>query len=115
MFLPKVPYHVEGWLPKNKDPLNDSVVELFKKSSEAFVGQIWSDYLGEGMCVILLAYNICVTAVIGERPRGKGSQFITVGQRHKVCVCVCVSVSMSLCLYVSKLNLPHSCKLRPPL
>ena len=65
-----VPYTVEGWLNKNKDPLNDSVVELFKKSTDPFVTLIWSDYIsyqsdGEG----------------GKR--GKGSQFITVGQRHK--------------------------------
>ena len=45
----QVGYTVEGWLDKNKDPLNDSVVELLKKSSETFISSIWSDYLGEGI------------------------------------------------------------------
>lgn len=60
-------YTVKNWLEKNRDPLNDSVVELFKKSSEPFITGLWEDYMAEG-----------------ERPRGKkGSQFITVGQIHK--------------------------------
>jgi len=62
-----VGYTVKNWLEKNRDPLNDSVVELFKKSSEPFITGLWEDYMAEG-----------------ERPRGKkGSQFITVGQIHK--------------------------------
>lgn len=63
----QVGYTVKNWLEKNRDPLNDSVVELFKKSSDPFISGLWSDYMAEG-----------------ERPRGKkGSQFITVGQIHK--------------------------------
>ena len=67
-------YNVEGWLDKNKDPLNDSVVELLKKSSDPFIAQIWSDY---------------ISSADGSQRKGKGSQFITVGQRHKVRVHVC--------------------------
>jgi myosin heavy subunit len=66
-----VPYTVEGWLNKNKDPLNDSVVELLKKSTDTFVQNIWSDYV---------SYQ---SDAEGSSRRGKGSQFITVGQRHK--------------------------------
>lgn len=62
-------YNVEGWLDKNKDPLNDSVVELLKKSSDPFIAHIWADY---------------VSSAEGSQRKGKGSQFITVGQRHKV-------------------------------
>lgn len=43
-----------------------------------------------------------VLVCIGERPRGKGSQFITVGQRHKVDtirVCVCVHVHTRVCVH----------------
>ena len=43
-----------GWLEKNRDPLNDSVVELLKKSTETFVSQLWDDYASQE-----------------ERPRGK--------------------------------------------
>ena len=63
----QVGYTVNGWLDKNKDPLNDSVIELFKKSSDPFIVTLWADYLTEG-----------------ERPRGKkGASFITMGQNHK--------------------------------
>jgi len=59
-FIVQVGYTVEGWLDKNKDPLNDSVVELLKKSSETFISSIWSDYLGEGMLCecVYIAYLI---------------------------------------------------------
>ena len=40
----QVDYTVSGWLDKNKDPLNESVVELFRKSSDPFVSSLWSDY-----------------------------------------------------------------------
>ena len=57
-------YTVVGWLDKNKDPLNDSVIGLFKNSTDPFVIELWEDYLLEG-----------------ERPRGKkGASFITMGQ-----------------------------------
>ena len=60
-------YTVTGWLNKNKDPLNDSVVDLLKKSTDPYIGGLWADYSLEG-----------------ERGRGKkGSQFVTVGQLHK--------------------------------
>jgi myosin heavy chain 6/7 len=60
-------YTVTGWLNKNKDPLNDSVVDLLKKSTDPFVSGLWADY-----------------SLDGERARGKkGSQFVTVGQVHK--------------------------------
>ncbi len=33
VLLGTVNYNLTGWLEKNKDPLNDSVVELFKIAS----------------------------------------------------------------------------------
>lgn len=65
--LLKVCYTVTGWLDKNKDPLNESVVDLLKKSTDPFIASLWSDY-----------------SVETERGRGKkGSQFVTVAQIHK--------------------------------
>lgn len=46
-FLPQVPYNTVGWLDKNKDPLNDNVVELFKKSSDAWLASIWQDRVAD--------------------------------------------------------------------
>jgi myosin heavy subunit len=33
----QVPYNIQGWLEKNKDPLNETVVELLTHSKEALV------------------------------------------------------------------------------
>lgn len=42
-----VPYNVAGWLEKNKDPLNDSVVDQFKKSSNNLLVEIFADHPGQ--------------------------------------------------------------------
>ena len=36
-FLGIVDYNLTAWLEKNKDPLNDAVVELFKNASNKYV------------------------------------------------------------------------------
>ena len=42
------PPAVAGWLEKNKDPVNDSVVELFKSSSSCLLlVQLWADHPGQ--------------------------------------------------------------------
>ena len=38
-FSGTVSYNLTGWLEKNKDPLNDSVVDQFKNASNKFVKQ----------------------------------------------------------------------------
>ena len=43
----QVDYTCNGWLDKNKDPLNDSVVEQLKKSTDPFVSLLWTDYTVE--------------------------------------------------------------------
>ena len=43
-----VSYNVTGWLEKNKDPLNDTVVELMKSGSNKLVVHIWADHPGQG-------------------------------------------------------------------
>lgn len=50
----KVDYTVSGWLDKNKDPLNESVVELFRKSSEPFVAMLWDDYSFESKARVVI-------------------------------------------------------------
>ena len=42
-----VSYNLTAWLEKNKDPLNDTIVELFKNGSNSLLVQ-WQD------CVIIL-------------------------------------------------------------
>ena len=43
-----VPYNITGWLEKNKDPLNDCVVDQFKKSANKLLVEIFADHPGLG-------------------------------------------------------------------
>merc|ERR1712088_678384 len=43
-----VSYNVTGWLDKNKDPVNDSVVELMKSTSQSvLLVHLWRDHPGQ--------------------------------------------------------------------
>ena len=42
-----VPYNLAGWLEKNKDPLNDTVVDQFKKGTNALIVDVFSDHPGQ--------------------------------------------------------------------
>ena len=42
-----VPYNITNWLEKNKDPLNDTVVDTFKKGTNALVHEIFADHPGQ--------------------------------------------------------------------
>lgn len=71
-YAAEVEYSTEGWLEKNKDPLNDNVTKLLGASSNKHVAQLFADCaetddFGEG----------------GGRSRVKKGLFRTVAQRHK--------------------------------
>ena len=40
-----VEYNIIGWLDKNKDPLNNSVVQLLQKSNLKVLVDCWADYV----------------------------------------------------------------------
>ncbi|XP_029155887.1 myosin heavy chain, muscle isoform X24 [Nylanderia fulva] len=42
-----VPYNITGWLEKNKDPLNDTVVDQYKKSTNKLLVEIFADHPGQ--------------------------------------------------------------------
>ena len=42
-----VSYNLTGWLEKNKDPLNDTVVELFKNGSNSLLIECFKDHPGQ--------------------------------------------------------------------
>merc|ERR1719445_2819973 len=42
-----VSYNVTAWLEKNKDPVNDTVVDLMKKSSNELLVLLWADHPGQ--------------------------------------------------------------------
>ncbi|XP_030591717.1 myosin-4-like [Archocentrus centrarchus] len=41
-----VDYNISGWLEKNKDPLNESVVQLYQKSSVKILAMLYANYSG---------------------------------------------------------------------
>merc|ERR1712180_146834 len=42
-----VSYNVTAWLEKNKDPVNDTVVDILKKGSNALMVHLWADHPGQ--------------------------------------------------------------------
>merc|ERR1712226_1534069 len=42
-----VSYNVTGWLEKNKDPVNDTVVDLLKKATNELLVYLWADHPGQ--------------------------------------------------------------------
>ncbi|KAJ2864287.1 class II myosin [Coemansia aciculifera] len=82
-YASQVEYSTEGWLEKNKDPLNENVTRLLGNSSEPFVAQLYADYADSdnGSDATLGGNNN------GGRSRVvttlKRGAFRTVGQRHK--------------------------------
>ena len=39
-----VDYNITGWLDKNKDPLNDSVVQLYQKASNKLLAYLYASH-----------------------------------------------------------------------
>lgn len=46
-FMKQVGYNITGWLEKNKDPLNDTVVDQFKKGQNKLLIEIFADHPGQ--------------------------------------------------------------------
>lgn len=68
-----VSYNITGWLEKNKDPLNDTVVDQFKKGKNALIVEIFADHPGQSG-----------EAGGGKGGRGKkGAGFATVSSSYK--------------------------------
>lgn len=40
-----MPYNIFGWLDKNKDPLNETVVVCFQKSSNKLLASLYENYI----------------------------------------------------------------------
>ena len=72
-----VGYNVVDWLMKNKDPLNNSVVELYKKSTQKVMREIWSDYMSAEEAAA------AKKEAGGKAKRSKGGSFQTVSALHR--------------------------------
>ncbi|XP_059177767.1 myosin heavy chain, striated muscle-like isoform X1 [Physella acuta] len=71
-----VPYNICGWLEKNKDPLNETVVELLGHSKEALVQILFAPPEGAGDDSGSVTSNKVAA-------RKKGGSFQTVSNMHK--------------------------------
>ena len=70
----KVEYRTDGWLEKNKDPLNDNLSRVLAGSSERYVSNLFAEY-GDTPSAR--------TGALGKKRVLKKGAFRTVGQRHK--------------------------------
>ncbi|NXO92552.1 MYH7 protein, partial [Certhia brachydactyla] len=64
-----VPYNIVGWLDKNKDPLNETVVSVFQKSQNKLLASLYENYVGSASGM--------------KEKRKKAASFQTVSQLHK--------------------------------
>ncbi|XP_028582551.2 myosin-15 [Podarcis muralis] len=69
-----VPYNIMGWLEKNKDPLNETVVSTFQKSSNKLLASLFENYVSA---------DSAQADKGGEKKRKKGASFQTVSSMHK--------------------------------
>ncbi|XP_056590352.1 myosin, heavy chain 7B, cardiac muscle, beta a isoform X1 [Triplophysa dalaica] len=70
-----VPYNIIGWLDKNKDPLNETVVTCFQKSSNKLLASLYENYVGSDIA--------SDTKTGGKEKRKKAASFQTMSQLHK--------------------------------
>ncbi len=70
-YAAEVEYTTEGWLEKNKDPLNDNITKLLAKSSDKHIAHLFADCADPE------------EETGASRSRVKKGLFRTVAQRHK--------------------------------
>ena len=78
----KVEYHTEGWLEKNKDPLNDNLIRVLAASSEPYVASLFAELAGAPPSFTTGPGSSNALSLGKKRTLKKGA-FRTVGQRHK--------------------------------
>ncbi|KAG8140996.1 hypothetical protein E2320_003633 [Naja naja] len=66
-----VDYNINGWLEKNKDPLNETVVALFQKSALKLLATLFSSYAG---------------SEAGETGKGSGKRELRHGWLETFCI-----------------------------
>uniref|UniRef100_A0A669PW93 Myosin-7 n=1 Tax=Phasianus colchicus TaxID=9054 RepID=A0A669PW93_PHACC len=69
-----VDYNIIGWLEKNKDPLNETVVGLYQKSALKLLASLFSNYAGA---------DAGGDSGKGKGAKKKGSSFQTVSALHR--------------------------------
>ena len=75
----KVEYRTDGWLDKNKDPLNTNITSVLANSSDKYIASLFEEYRDEDDLLNLEAGKPIGVA----RRRTKKGAFRTVAQRHR--------------------------------
>lgn len=75
----KVEYRTDGWLEKNKDPLNDNLVRVLAASTEPYIASLFQDY-GDPYSELA---SPSVGYSVGKKRSVKKGAFRTVAQRHR--------------------------------
>jgi myosin protein heavy chain len=76
----KVEYRTDGWLEKNKDPLNDNLTRVLGSSSERYVSSLFAEYTDSLASAPGGPNNIFNS---GKKRAMKRGAFRTVAQRHR--------------------------------
>ena len=71
----RVEYRTDGWLEKNKDPLNDNLTRVLAASTQPYVAALFQDYVD--------LPSSSVGFSLGKKRGVKKGTFRTVAQRHK--------------------------------
>ncbi|KIK63917.1 hypothetical protein GYMLUDRAFT_423421 [Collybiopsis luxurians FD-317 M1] len=77
-YAAKVEYRTDGWLEKNKDPLNDNLTRVFASSTERYVSSLFAEFADApvpGAQANMFS--------VGKKRGAKKGAFRTVGQRHR--------------------------------
>jgi myosin protein heavy chain len=75
----KVEYRTDGWLEKNKDPLNDNLTRVLAASSERYVASLFAEYADPTSNIS----NAINALAVGKKRGIKKGAFRTVGQHHE--------------------------------
>uniref|UniRef100_A0A673IGF1 Myosin-7-like n=1 Tax=Sinocyclocheilus rhinocerous TaxID=307959 RepID=A0A673IGF1_9TELE len=67
-----VPYNISGWLDKNRDPLNETVVGIFQRTSNKLMASLFENFI-----------SLDSAKPGSKEKRKKGASFQTVSQLHK--------------------------------
>lgn len=73
----KVEYRTDGWLEKNKDPLNDNLTRVLAASTQPYVASLFQGYASPGLPSSSVGFSM------GKKRGVKKGAFRTVAQRHK--------------------------------
>jgi myosin protein heavy chain len=78
-YAAKVEYRTDGWLEKNKDPLNDNLTKVLAAAGEHYVATLFAEY-ADAPNPLGGANNLFT---VGRKRAIKKGAFRTVAQRHK--------------------------------